>query len=217
MEKERSLNIIRLFQYLIPIVLIVAVSYFVVFHSKRSISLLEELHQNRPIVTVVAFWGLYLLKSVSFGLPFMVLYAAVGALFPLGWALLINICGILINMQIPYLFGRYAGQAVVQKVIVRFPKLQYIERFSHESAFTFSFMVKFIAKIPHEITNLFLGSLKVPYASFITGGLVGLLPTMATATYAGVHLSNPTSLEFIISFSAFVIITLGSLFLFKRR
>ncbi len=200
-----------------PLVLVVGlVTWFVVKNGSSAVSILVELSTERPLLTLFAFMALFFLKSVSFGLPFLVLYVGVGTVYPFGWAVVINFVGIVINMQIPYFLGRHMGGSYVQRLVERYPRLKGFEAFSKRSSLLFSFMTKFIGKIPHEITNALLGSMKIPYVPYIVGGLLGLAPTMLAITLAGNSLHEPGSPLFILSVVAVVLLATVSFFLYRR-
>jgi len=200
-----------------PLVLVGAlITWFVVKNGPSTISVLVERSTDNPWITALAFMALFLLKSVSFGLPFALLYIGVGSVYPLGWALVVNIAGIVVNMQIPYFLGRHMGDAHVQRLLARYPALHRFESFSKHSSLLFSFTTKFIGKIPHEITNALLGALKIPYASYIVGSLLGLAPTMVATTIVGNTLTEPGSPMFIISLVAIIVLIAISFILFRR-
>ena len=199
-----------------PALLIGLLTLFVVRNGAAAIGVLVDRFNDRLWITTLAFMGLFLLKSVSFGLPFALLYIGVGSIYPFWWAIVVNLAGIVVNMQIPYLLGRYAGGAFVERLVGKFPRLERLELFSKKSSFLFSFLVKFIGKIPHEITNALLGSLKVPYASYVIGGLLGLLPTMVATTLVGSSLADPWSPRFIISVVAVLLLLLLSYLLYRK-
>jgi uncharacterized membrane protein YdjX (TVP38/TMEM64 family) len=202
---------------MIPLVILaVAITWFVVINGASAVSTLVDRFNENPWLTALAFMGLFLLKSVSFGLPFAVLYIGVGSIYPFGWAVMVNLVGIAVNMQAPYFLGRYAGGAFVERLVGRFPKLGKLESFSRHSSLLFSFMTKFIGKIPHEITNALLGSLKIPYGSYMVGGILGLTPTMVATTLVGNSLDEPGSPLFIISLVLVILLTITSFILYRR-
>lgn len=196
-EQQKKPILPILLRIITSVVILALMTLFMLRNGASAIDTLVDQFHDRIWLTTLAFMGLFLLKSVSFGLPFTLLYIGVGSLYPLGWALVVNVVGIVVNMQIPYLLGRYAGGSLVQRLLGKFPSLGKLEAFSQRSSLLFSFMVKFIGKIPHEITNALLGSLKVPYASYVVGGVLGLLPTMVATTLVGASLDNPASPLFI--------------------
>lgn len=200
-----------------PLVLVVGlVTWFVVKNGSSAVSVLVDLSTERPWLTLFAFMALFLLKSVSLGLPFLVLYVGVGTVYPFGWAVVVNLVGIVINMQIPYFLGRHMGGSYVQRLVARYPRLRSFEAFSKRSSLLFSFLTKFIGKIPHEITNALLGSMKIPYVPYMVGGLLGLAPTMVAITLAGNSLHEPGSPLFILSVVAVVVLAAVSFVLYRR-
>lgn len=216
-RRVRTLGLMQVLRYLPLGALAVLLTLFVLRNGISTVTSLTERFESRPWLTAGAFMGLFLLKSMSFGLPFAVLYLGVGSIFPLGWALVINTCGIAVNMQVPYLLGRYAGTTLVEKIVGKFPRLEKLEAFSRHSSFLFAFIVKFIGKIPHEITNALLGSLCVPYPAYMVGGLLGLLPTMVATTVAGTSLAHPGSPRFLVAVFMVVLLTVISFVLYKRQ
>ncbi len=202
---------------IIPMIaLVILITVFVINYGASAVTNLVDQFNDRIWLTTLAFMGLFFLKSVSFGLPFALLYIGVGSIYPIGWALLVNCLGILVNLQIPYLLGRYVGTSFVERMVGKFPRLGKLEAFSRHSSFIFAFMTKFIGKIPHEITNALLGSLKIPYLSYISGGLLGLLPTMVATTLVGNSLDDPSSPLFIVSIIGVVTLTIVSYILYRR-
>ncbi|WP_422481129.1 TVP38/TMEM64 family protein [Pleomorphochaeta sp. DL1XJH-081] len=202
---------------IIPLLLVlVLLTWFMVSRGATAVTSLVDSFEDRIWLTTAAFMGLFLLKSVSFGLPFALLYIGVGSIYPFGWALVVNIVGIAINMQIPYFLGRYTGGTFVERLVGKFPRLGRLEAFSQHSSFLFSFMTKFIGKIPHEITNALLGSLRVPYLAYITGGILGLCPTMIATTLVAASLDQIGSPLFYISLVVVVVLTLVSFILYRR-
>lgn len=203
---------------LLPLIVVSAIITAVLLRrGVDGIAVLIARFSHRLWITTAVFMGLYCLKSISFGLPFVLLYVTVGSIYPFGWAVLVNVCGLFINMQIPYLVGRYAGTAFVERLTNRFPGLVRLQQFSQRSGFLFTLMVKFISKIPSEITNMFLGSLHIPYLQYIAGGILGLVPSMITVTLMGNSVDDPGSPLFIVSALLFVGVTTVSLILYHRH
>jgi len=210
-------SLVQIVRIVSLLVALVVISRFVLRHGLSSLNALQQLSLQNPFVSLLSLLGLYALKSISFGLPYALLYAASANMYPLGWALAVNVLGIVINMQAPYLFGRFAAKKVVDRLTGTFPKLQTLQQLKENSAFLFTFLVKFIGKIPHELSNLFLGSLHIPYGSYIGGGVLGIAPVMVATTIAAANLDNPLSWEFLAPLAVVVVLALVSLFLFKGR
>lgn len=206
------LTIVRL----LPMVALVAVSTAIIIRSgPGAITAQIRSLDAYSLATVAILMALFLLKSVSFGLPYTLLYLAIGHLYPLPIALLINTIGIVVNMQIPYLVGRYASIGFVDRLLERASFIQRFKGSDGQHPIWFAFLVKFIGVVPHEITNLMLGSLKVPWTSYVIGGVLGLLPGMLATTIAGSSIGEPTSIRFISS--ALVVVGLLALSVYLAR
>ena len=183
----------------------------------QSISRLLERISGHPIIAIAVLMLLFAVKSVSFGIPFAFLYLSVGGLFPLGWAFLINLIGILINLQAPYWFGRLRGKGRMDNLAQRYPRFARMVELGGRNGFAIAFLVKFIGKIPHEITNALLGAIGIPYPLYLSGAVLGLLPVMIASTLVGRSLEDPTSASFIVPVVGLVVLTVCSLVLYGWR
>lgn len=215
-ERTRK-TLIQILRYIPAALVVVLVTVFVIRNGISAIDTLVQRFSNRLWLTTAAFMGLFFLKSVSFGLPYALLYIGVGSIYPLGLALVVNIAGIIVNMQAPYFFGRYAGTALVERLAGTFPSVGRLENFGSQSSLLLSFLLKFIGKIPHEITNALLGSLNIPYPHYMIGGLLGVMPTMIATTLVGTSLRDPGSPLFISSLGAVIMLTVLSFLLYRRK
>lgn len=198
------------------VVVVILFTIFVVKNGVAAIDILVEKFYERVWITTFAFLGLFLIKSVSFGLPYTLLYLGIGSIYPLGWALVLNTVGIIVNMQIPYFIGRYATGGISEKILAKFPQFSSFTIHKERSAVLVAFLTKFIGILPHEITNLFLGTLPIPYWSYLLGGVLGLMPGMIATTVLGSNLNRPTSPIFIITIAIVVLLILFSILLYKR-
>lgn len=212
-KQTRALSIVRL----IPIIaLFLGTTVVVILKGPSYFTTLIETFSSNLAITTLVIMALFLFKSISFGLPYTIIYIAVGHIYPLWLALVVNTIGIMVNMQIPYFVGRYGGFSFIEKSLNHFSFVQSFKNNRQNSSFVFSFFVKFIGVVPHEITNLLLGSLKVNYVGYLLGGTVGLLPGMVATTIASNSLKDPFSLKFIISVLSFVFVMLFSYYLYGR-
>ncbi len=202
---------------LAPLLIVVALATVVVVRSgPAAITAYIESYRENALVTAAVILALFLFKSVSFGLPYTVLYLAVGHIFSLPAALALNVIGIAVNMQIPYFIGRYGNFAAVERLLHRAQFVQEFTQRENNRPLVFSFLVKFIGVVPHEITNLLLGTLSIPYPKYLIGGILGLLPGMVATTVAGANLTNPRSIEFILAVAVFLALMLLSYYLSRR-
>lgn len=217
MERQEKGELIWKIVRLLPLVVaVVLFTIFVVKNGVAAIDTLVEKFYERVWVTTFAFLGLFLIKSVSFGLPYTLLYLGIGSIYPLGWALLLNTVGIIVNMQIPYFVGRYATGGISEKILARFPQFSNFTMGKERSTLLVAFLTKFIGLLPHEITNLFLGTLPIPYWPYLVGGVLGLMPGMIATTVLGSNLHRPGSPIFIVTIAIVVLLIVFSILLYRR-
>ena len=97
------------------------------FHGGLTVDDVATLEPERPWLAALILLGLFLLKSVDFLLHIGVLFAASGQLFPLAFALLLNLVGLCIASIPAYLVGRTAGPSLLKTLLDRYPKLTLIQ------------------------------------------------------------------------------------------
>jgi len=213
-KKSLKIQVLRLASLLI---VVGGATIIVVRSGPAAITAYIESYRENPLVTAAVIMALFLFKSVSFGLPYTVLYLAVGHIYPLPVALVLNVIGIAVNMQIPYFVGRYGNFASVERLLHRAQFVQDYTQREGKSPLIFSFLVKFIGVVPHEITNLLLGSLHIPYIKYLLGGILGLFPGMVATTVAGAHITNRRSLSFILAVVVMLFLMILSYYLSRRK
>ncbi|MFA5513695.1 MAG: VTT domain-containing protein [Sphaerochaetaceae bacterium] len=213
---EKRIESAKIIKRLILTTAVILLSYFVIRYGNSVINRVVEFSAENLFLTTVIILFLFFIKSVSFGLPYTLLYIGVSQIYPLFWALVINSIGIIINGQIPYFLGRYGASSLVDKAILKYPKLKILISFKTNNSLLFAFLVKFLGIVPHEITNLMLGSLKIGYFSFLFGSLLGLAPGMVITTVAGNNLTNPLSWPFVISVILLIVLLVFSYYIYKK-
>ncbi|MGD1833805.1 MAG: TVP38/TMEM64 family protein [Sphaerochaetaceae bacterium] len=203
--------------YLIALTLLMTLSVFLLFRGGYYVSNLVSFSTSHLVATTVIFMLLYALKSVTFGLPYVLLYFTIGTIYPLYIALLLNIIGTIVNLQIPYFLGYKRGNGYVDSIQKRFPFLGRILEMKDKSQFAFTFIVKIIGKIPHEITNLMLGSLHISWPVYISATILALLPTMISTTLMAKNYQQPGSPVFIIAAVIFLATPVISFIYYRKN
>jgi uncharacterized membrane protein YdjX (TVP38/TMEM64 family) len=216
-NRERMISFLVTCARGLPLILI-GVMAFIIYHYGGLASVRQAIDgaSGNPIPALAIIMTVFALKSISFGIPFAFLYLTVGSMFPLFWAFIINLCGILVNLQAPYWIGRFSGKRFVQRFLSKYPRLVRLKPTDNHSGILLACMIKFIGKIPHEITNLLLGSLPVPYGQYMLGSTIGLLPVMITTTILGSTLDDSNSTALIVSSIVLVLLTVGSYLMYRR-
>lgn len=161
-------------------------------------AVLARAPHNRLTLAVV-FWLLYAAKGATMFFPLLVLQAAAGFLFPLPAALGVNFLGMVIDLTVPYLMGRRAGQKLVDKILARYPKFEIFLEKQQDHAFFLNFLLRVFSCLPGDVVTLYFGATGVPFWQNLVGGGLGVLPGMVLATVLGKSLEDPSSPAFWVS------------------
>ena len=139
---------------------------------------------------------LYAVKSIVFFLPIMALQIAVGLYFPTWAAMLVNLAGVALELNIPYWIGRKLGFGSADKLFRKFPKLSAIFA-GNRSKWFISYILRAVNMLPIDLVSMYLGSLKFPYLTYFSGSMTGMLFGILSTTLLGRALTDPTSPMFI--------------------
>lgn len=183
---------------------------FNVFTAENILSITPK-NQLLAVIVLLVF---YALNSLSIFFPIAVLYAAVGTIFPLPLALLVNFLGALLCTVLPYVIGKFKGQEYVDTLTNRYPKLKSIFDMEKGKDWFLSYFLRVINLLPMDLVSMFLGAAGVDTVKYMTGSMLGNLPGIIAITIVGQSITDPTSPTFIISLSVTVLISVVSVVVF---
>ena len=167
---------------------------------------------EKPWLAAALMMFLFALKSVSIVVYFGILYAVRGILFPLPAAILVNLCGTIVMVSVPYWIRRKTGISMVEHIRQKCPKSRDIHALRKKNDFIFSFAVRII-RMPCDIVSLYMCAIQVDYIKYLTGSFLGILPHAILYSIVGVNITNVHSPEFKISLcTKLVYIVLTALF-----
>lgn len=170
---------------------------------------------KNQLLAVIVLLIFYALNSLSIFFPIAVLYAAVGMIFSLPLALLVNFLGALLCTVLPYIIGKFKGQEYVDALTKRYPKLKSIFEIEKGNDWFLSYFLRVINLLPMDLVSMFLGAANVDTAKYMTGSMLGNLPGIIAITVVGQSITDPTSPTFIISLSITVFISVLSVIIFR--
>lgn len=146
---------------------------------------LLELGLEHPFLTIALALGLYALKSLSVLFPLVVLYAAVGALYPTWIAMIINTLGLVVTVSLPYWLGYRLGGNLAEEILNRYKKGDKIRKFKANQPWLLTYLIRATHLFPVDVVSLLLGSMQVRYRDYLLGSLMGFGPIMVVVTYVG--------------------------------
>lgn len=172
---------------------------------------------KQPILAAIFFLLLYAAKPLTFVMPIIALQIATAMFFPTFQALLINIIGIGISTSISYLLGQYFGKDRVKKMLSRYKKSDTLKKVDSDNEVFYVLIVRAIGLISMDITGMFFGSIKINFAKYLTGSVLGLIPAMLIGTFIGTTASDPDSPAFIFSIILKITFIVTSIQIYKRK
>lgn len=152
-----------------------------------------------PAAAVLVILLLYALKSVSFVFPIAALQIAVGHLFRVPVALLVNFLGRAISLSILYWIGRFSGAELLERLQIKYPKLNELCSRQGRNPIFISFLLRTLCFLPGDAVSLYLGALKIPFPCYLTGGVLGTILGVVLSTILGSSITEPDSPSFWIS------------------
>ncbi|PWM38924.1 MAG: DedA family protein [Clostridiales bacterium] len=200
----------------LPLLLILLVILF--FGQNLDKITVEDILRYTPqnlLLAALVLVGAYAVKSLSVVFPLLALYASAGVLFPPPVAILVNLCGLCVCATLPYLLGRLAGQEYMDRLMSRYQKAARLRELQSSNELFLAYFLRVINLLPGDIVSMFLGSTGMRFDKYLVGSLLGLCPTMLAATFLGEHITEPTSPGFLLSAGATVLLSVGSLLLYR--
>ena len=177
---------------------------------------------ENPVLAAGIMLLLFAFKSVTFVIYGSVLYAVNGILFPLPFAILLNMAGSAIMATLPFLIGRRKGSGLLVKLTEKYPKLSVLRKLPSENGFFLSMVIRLMGCLPGDVVSMYFGASGIRYREYLTGTLIGLTPSIVIFTVMGMSADDVTSPAFIISVCCEILSVLTSIIWFfcwnrKRR
>nr|AUG32366.1 hypothetical protein PLO_369 [Paulinella longichromatophora] len=130
--------------------------------------ILHSIQGKTAFILVYALWVILLLP----GSPPTIL---AGFLYGPGEGALIAFLGSSLGAEISFLLGRYLFQSWVHNRLIRFPKLQVIERIISQAEFRLVLLTRLSPLFPFSLLNMVYGVSQISIRNY-TLGLIGTLP-----------------------------------------
>ncbi|MDR0975085.1 MAG: VTT domain-containing protein [Ruminococcus sp.] len=169
-------------------------------------------------VVIITLFGL---KSLSMIFPMVVLVVASGIIFDnLAIAITVNFLGVLLQITIPYLIGRYAERDFVTGLLNKHKNLKKAQEFGLQNEIFISYFLRVINILPCDAVSMYFGATGISPKNYYLGSMLGILPGMIVTTIAGGAVTEPKSPQFIISIAVEVAFAIGSAiyyYFYKKR
>ena len=203
-------------KYLPAVLFLVFLLFCIRYREDLSVRRILSYTPEEPVKAALLMLGLYAVKSVSFIFPIAILQLAVGHLFSTGTALLVNFLGRVVTLALPYWMGRFSGASMVESLTAKYPKLQNSSRLPERKFPVYFIFMRTLNFLPGDAVSLFLGAEKIPFGTYMAGGVLGTLPGVILATIFGANIKNPKSPAFWLSAVLLVMISVFSILIHRH-
>ena len=211
---KRATLLLNLTRAALVVFLIAAAIYYFASGNKFSVEAVLSYTPSNIPAAIAFILALYAIKSIVFFLPLMVIQIAVGLYFPTWLAIIINIVGMAVELNIPYFIGRKLGFGSADKLFAKVPKIRgFVD--GDASKWFISYILRAVNMLPMDLVSMYLGSANFPYFTYFTGSLVGALFGILAATFIGMSLTDPFSPLFIGSCVASCLIAISATVVYR--
>ena len=169
---------------------------------------------------IVVMMLLFALKSLSVVMYSGVLFAALGVMFKLPYALALSILGCAVMASVPYGIGRLIGAGQIEKIEAKYPKFSILKELRTSNDFLFVLLSRLIGILSFDVVSLYMGSAEMKYKPYLLASVIGMLQLAVPMTVMGESVDDPTSPAFVISAVVQIVMTVGStlaLFIYLKK
>lgn len=212
MKSDKKISKFEYFRRILLVTIWVLLVVFVfIKRDKITLDAIVNYSPDNTIVAIIVMLLLFLIKSLSFFIYGGLLCAASGVIFPLPLAIIVNVVGSIIMCTVPYLIGRKAGSNLVNELSKKHPKLAIIRDFQKNNEFLVSFFTRIVGILPADIVSMHMGATLMDYAKYISGAIIGMLPSIVSFSIMGMKADDVTSPAFIACAAFEIILMLVSI------
>lgn len=137
------------------------------------------------IIAIATIWGIYLVKSVLFIIPAMLIYVSIGMAFPPTTACLISLVGIILEVTVTYFLGRFLGGPYVNRLLSKTKPGRKVLDMKLNENFPTLLVIRALPLFPIDFVSLFWGASKCRFPRYFIASVVGIMPRVILFTIIG--------------------------------
>ena len=137
------------------------------------------------VIALVTIWGVYLVKSVLFIIPAMLIYVSVGMAFPPATACLISLVGIILEVTVTYFLGQFLGGPYVNRLLSKTKPGKKVLEMKLNENFPTLLVIRALPVFPIDFVSLFWGASKCRFPRYFIASVVGIMPRVILFTIIG--------------------------------
>lgn len=137
------------------------------------------------VIALITIWGVYLVKSVLFIIPAMLIYVSIGMAFPAPTACMISLVGIILEITVTYLLGVFLGGPYVTKLLSKTKPGKKVLDMKLNENFPTLLVIRALPVFPIDFVSLFWGASRCGFIKYFIASVVGIMPRVILFTIIG--------------------------------
>ena len=133
---------------------------------------------------MVGFGAAYVFLALLF-VPGAALTAVAGAVYGVGWGLVVVGIATSLADAAAFLLGRYVARDAVLGLMERSPRFQLLDRVLRQGGWRIVALVRLNPALPYSASNYLFGVTSIPFTTFLASSAVFTLPGAAAYLYLG--------------------------------
>ena len=150
----------------------------------ETVSVLRGWAETRGAGGMVGFGAAYVLLALLF-VPGAVLTMAAGAVYGVGWGLVVVAVATTVADAAAFLLGRHVARGAVLRLMNRYPRFRVVDRAVSRGGWRIVALVRLNPTLPYSASNYLFGVTGVPFPTFLASSAVFTLPGAWAYLYAG--------------------------------
>jgi len=151
---------------------------------EEAVSALRRWAHDRGAGGMVGFGAGYVLLALLF-VPGAVLTMAAGAVYGVGWGLVVVAVATTVADAAAFLLGRHVARGAVLRLMDRHPRFRVVDRAVSRGGWRIVALVRLNPTLPYSASNYLFGVTGVPFLTFLASSAVFTLPGAWAYLYAG--------------------------------
>jgi uncharacterized membrane protein YdjX (TVP38/TMEM64 family) len=193
-KQKRIINFARI----VALTFLVCVIFYVATKLKTNPELassenIVRLVSSNPIIAVLEFVLLYVLKGISMVFPSAVLNIAAGMIFDFPFSAVVSGVGIFVEFILLYAVGKFLGKDIVEGIKQKYPIVNKLDSFQTHNSFFISFIIRIMGVVSYDMASIYLGASGVKFLGFILGSMCGATLNIIIDGLFGKYIFNPFS------------------------
>lgn len=193
-KQKRIINFARI----VALTFLVCVIFYVATKLKTNPELassenIVRIVSSNPIIAVLEFVLLYVLKGISMVFPSAVLNIAAGMIFDFPFSAVVSGVGIFVEFILLYAVGKFLGKDIVEGIKQKYPIVNKLDSFQTHNSFFISFIIRIMGVVSYDMASIYLGASGVKFLGFILGSMCGATLNIIIDGLFGKYIFNPFS------------------------